>query len=310
MSYSKQVLLENTNRLLLSWVAQERGQKRSIPLAIFKSKAIRIFRDLKTQMDVDYDGQLKADRKWFMRFLNRHPVRYDNVAETMVTLAETKGGGMSPRFIIRPADMQFIFDDSGGESSEDDDVIIIEDDLPPPPQAQPQQQQPQVIKTVVTPARVVQQVPTSVTRTPQPVASVPVHVPVPSPAPAPVPGPSQESTPRLRRKVVMKSTAKQARQIPTPVVALSRLSRKATQATPPPPPPAPAKKIGRGRKSQSQVVPPLKIKLPPGRPVTPEQKPVVAHAAAAAAAPPRQKRVKMVTRCVQVRILLTIDLKV
>lgn len=290
MTSMKQLLLENTNRSLLTWVQSERQQKRHIPLAVFKSKAIRVFRDLKTQLDVhhEYDGQLNADRKWFMRFLNRHPVRYDNAAETIVTLAETRGG-MTPRYVVRQTDLQFIFDDSGGESSDDDDVIIIEEDPPAPPNPPPTIKMTPTTNPVVVPV------------------ALPILIQQQQTPPAPPPVTPTPPGPRGRpRKVVAKSTATRPVTPPPASPALStRLSRNAaaSEATPPPAStpkttPRAAAAAAAALKRRTPTVPPLKIKLPkaaapPPRDPTPPPPPPPA---------PRQKKVKMVTRCIQVNM--------
>lgn len=136
----RQSLLERTNQAMAQWVIEQRATKSPVPLAVFKAKAIRVYRDLKANMHMapDYDrqlGVLKADRKWFTNFLDRYPVRYDNLSETLITTQEMIGKPI--RYLVRKADMQFIFDESGGESSEEeDDVVIVLADSPPPPQPQ------------------------------------------------------------------------------------------------------------------------------------------------------------------------------
>lgn len=294
MTSMKQLLLENTNRSLLTWVQSERQQKRHIPLAVFKSKAIRVFRDLKSQLDVhhDYDGQLNADRKWFMRFLNRHPVRYDNAAETIVTLAETRGG-MTPRYVVRQTDLQFIFDDSGGESSDDDDVIIIEEDDPPAPPNPPP-----TIKMI--PKTTPEVVPVAL-----PILIQPQQTPPPPPPVTPDP-PGPRGRPR---KVVatarLVQQPKPATPPPAPPALSTRLSRNAATSAATPPPASTPKTTPRAAaaaaaalKRRTPTVPPLKIKItkaaaPPPREPTPPPPPPPA---------PRQKKVKMVTRCIQVNM--------
>lgn len=137
----RQSLLERTNLAMSQWVHQQRATNSAVPLAVFKAKAIRVYRDLKANMHMapDYDAQLgvlRADRKWFTNFLERHPVRYDNVYETLITPQEVVGKQM--RYVVRKADMQFIFDESGGESSDEDDAVIVLPDSPPPSSPLPQ----------------------------------------------------------------------------------------------------------------------------------------------------------------------------
>lgn len=298
---SKQSLLDQTNRAMLCWVQQQRTRQQHIPLAVFKSKAIRVYRDLKTQLNPSPDldaqlGTLKADRRWFLSFLEKTPIRYDTFAETLVCVGEMVGH--KERYVVRKADMQFIFDESGDESSDDDDVIIVLPDTPPGPEVKPP---PKTPSPTVTPVQLTQRM--AVVSVPR-VQVQQIPTPVPQRAAAAAANNSMNSTQSLamqrgRRQIVAKQAATPpAPAKPTPPPPATRRSSSATSL----PPPTTARVAAAAAAKRGQVapptVPPLKIKLP-----------AKAAAAAAAPAPPpapptppvlRQKKVKMVSRSIQV----------
>ena len=266
--------------MMLAWVQQQRSAQQPIPLAVFKSKAIRVYRDLKYESNfnpeiIDQLGTLNADRKWFMSFLERHPVRYDNMLETMVTVMETRRGNAPPdRFMVRKSDLQFIFDESGESSDDDDDVILVVPETPANPP-------PPVLKTY-TKAVPCKPLPPQRKRTvAMKSTATATTAPKASPSPSPVPSPATQKPPQMPPRLAAVQAKKPAE---PPAPPASRVSRAAVLAA---------------KQRATVKVPPPKLRAAPKAAPPP---PVTGDSDISAIPLARLKKVKTVSRGVQVEL--------